>query len=305
MRGSTTGRWVGAMWMALGAAAVGACDVETPPPSSPPLAPMQVTFYGLAPATALRGDDGRQARGDLMPPSNEAADCKAGRSDACRSFGERICREGSVLECRAACDADNGVACDRLADIYERGTRVPSDPVTAARMRQRACDDGLGPACARCADEGACLADTSQVSRDLARACGGCPFTAAGLMSEDQRAECRACDTLAKVDASAASADFERACTAVRLAADPSEDPRDFSAYGACARLARLDPPRAASILEAACEDGALNACSYVAASGHARSQEARLNAMRQLCSGRPHSDACGRLRDLGAGERR
>jgi len=288
---SKTRAWATVTAALLGAAVLAACDADVPPPSYPLPGPTWALAAPQEPAPApIRiYEVFREAPARTDPPPR--------RRDAVAD----VCRDGSVLECRARCDDGDGTACDRLADIYERGVRVPVDPDRAARLRQRACDDGAIPACARCAVDGACAGDPRQIARDLDRACRSCPFGGDISMNGEQRADCRACDALARSDPARASAALERVCDPARLADGASGDARDFTPYGACARLARIDPSRGEGAFERACGRGIVGACTFVAEPGHARSQAALTTALGVLCQAHPRSDACGRLKDLGA----
>jgi TPR repeat protein len=53
----------------------------------------------------------------------------------------------SVLECKAACDANNANACIQLGEMYQRGERVPRDRDAQGGFYRRACLMGALSAC--------------------------------------------------------------------------------------------------------------------------------------------------------------
>jgi hypothetical protein len=68
--------------------------------------------------------------------------------DMLESMGARVtCSEGSIAECRAACDKGKGRECLELAKIYRSGARVPKDEERALQLTRDTCEQGLPDAC--------------------------------------------------------------------------------------------------------------------------------------------------------------
>jgi TPR repeat protein len=95
--------------------------------------------------------------------------CSAGAAEACAESGDRWLRPATRDAARAiaalqrGCAAFNGLACARLARVYEEGDGTAANALIAGEMRDKACAAGDGRSCR----QRACTADTDNRALEL------------------------------------------------------------------------------------------------------------------------------------------
>ncbi len=232
--------------------------------------------------------------------------CAGGMSDACaaelalsKRASYRVCTEGSIAECNAACDGGVPHACERLAKIYVDGTRLPTDAARAIKLLERECKGGDSDACLALGQSyrGSCSLVDSCVY--LERACDrGDPGGCSALM-QSYGGTCSQVDVCVDVgtpDKARAATYFDEVCTAgiARGCEDLSDLVTDYGLS-----LANDARKRLFDELDRHCQNQTIYACTCLAKTKLAAPVDQRVRALRVLCAN--HDDeACGRLRDLG-----
>jgi hypothetical protein len=92
-----------------------------------------------------------------------------------------ICRSGSALECRAACDGGDADACFALAQMYGEGHRVPQDVGRALTLLDRACRAGVTDACIQLGSTWTSVDDARAIAY-FARGCHGANISCTFLL---------------------------------------------------------------------------------------------------------------------------
>jgi TPR repeat protein len=301
------------------------------PPPAPPLPPP------VSPPLVLVSAPGDVATNACT--KGTLAQCVAQCTHAgegCALLGRRICREGSVDECTAACDGGNAEACYALAGITAAGARVPQNAGRTRALLERACDGGQPAACWHLglgrqyhsfpgpegrrpsvdAFERAC--DLTEASSEEDQ--GGLAWSAlydAEFKSElvrnldavmndehDDWTPGPSCSMVVHLAPKRAALLFEKHCATPAPTAAAHVP-------AACDGLADLAPDRALPLVGPRCGAGDEEACRLVVRIGDAKPRlvddPLKITALRKLCDSAAAKkatadvDSCGRLKDLGA----
>jgi TPR repeat protein len=326
-------------------APAGSTGSESTPASAPEEAGSHSDWVGIAPPPPTPVAPPLvlvSAPGDVAKDACESgtlAQCAAlcaHDGEGCALLGRRICREGSVDECTAACDGGNAAACYGLAGITAAGTRVPQNAGRTRVLLEKACSGGHAVACWHLglgrqyhsfpgAEGRRPSVDAFERACDLTEASsqqdeGGLAWSAlydAEFKSElaqrvdavmsDERDDWipgPSCNMVVHLSPKRAARLFEKHCATPASTAAAHVPP-------ACDGLVDLAPDRALPLVGPRCSGGDEEACRLVVRVADAKPKlvddPLKIAALRKLCDSAAAKketaavDSCGRLKDLGA----